>query len=1630
MQKIDTKKKAIIDEIIAQIESKFSADKAALISEFTRQFYNIVAFEDLTEHSLIDLYGAAVSFWDLIEYRQDKETKVRVYNPDFEQHGWQSTHTIIEVVQDDMPFLVDSIRMEIDRLGITSHLIIHLGGMQVSRDASGRLTQLYPLSSKQTTTPNEVIVEAPIYFEISRQTDPNVLATIQDNLERILHDVRICVEDWSAMRKRVRDVINDLAQVKNQLDKADFHESMDFLHWIEDHHFTFLGVRDYELTGSGSDLVLKVIPNTGLGVLHDASTSKVSRSISSMTPEAQHLTLSNQILILSKTNTRSTVHRPIYTDYIGIKRFDNNGKVIGERRLIGLFTSAAYNTNPKHIPFLRRKVGLIIAQANVNPKSHTGKVLLNILDTLPRDDLFQASIDELAEIAMGIFHLQERRRIRMFVRQDVYGRFISCLVYVPRERFNTELQQEMEKILSDAFHAIEINFSIRFSDSVLARIHFVIRIDPKTKYQYDIKSIEKKLIEIGRIWKDELYDNLLDFFGEEQGNQLATLYLDAFHSNYRETFPSLTAIYDIKHIEQLRTPDALEMNFYRRVGETHERLHFKVIRLEWTVPLSDVLPILENMGLRVISEQPYEVNLQDGRCAWINDFGMVYCKGLDFEIESIKDKFQDAFSNIWCKRADNDSFNRLVLAAGLSWREITVLRAYARYLRQVGFTFSQAYIEEAMFNNASIAKELLDLFNLKFATDKTKKDRKALPKLEAKLLQSMDAVASLDEDRILRRFYETIRATLRTNYFQQDKQGLMKSYLSFKLNPQAIPELPLPLPKYEISVYSPEFEGVHLRAGKVARGGLRWSDRPEDFRTEILGLMKAQNVKNAVIVPNGAKGGFVPKNLPIEGGREETMEVAIGCYKDFIRGLLDITDNLTQNKVVPPRETVRYDDDDPYLVVAADKGTATFSDLANEISAEYNYWLGDAFASGGSTGYDHKKMGITARGAWESVKRHFRELNIDIQTTNFSVVGIGDMAGDVFGNGVLLSEHIELVGAFNHLHIFIDPKPDSKTSFQERRRLFKMTRSSWSDYNPKLISKGGGIYKRSEKVIKVTPEVKKLLGITADEMEPNQLIRAMLKAPVDLLWNGGIGTFVKAENELNTDVGDRSNDAIRINATELNCKVIGEGGNLGITQLGRIEFSLHGGLVYTDFIDNSAGVDCSDHEVNLKILLNEIVASGDMTYKQRNELLVKMTADVIKLVLYNNYRQTQAISFAADQAAANIELHSLYIEELERVANLDRKLEFLPEEKVLKERKLAGKGITRPALAIIMSYSKSNLKQMILASDVPEDPYVTSFLRSAFPKIIQKKYTEQLEQHRLKREIIAMQLSNTIINQMGFSFTFRLYDETGSTTAAIVRAFIVIQNVFSLDKLWQEIEACDNKVSVIIQHKMMLQLVRLIRRATRWILRNRRQHFDILATIKEFLPGIGALDREVDKLLTGDSKRQYNSVVKQYVTEHIPVALAEKIAKMRSMAAALDIIEGANENNVDIVEMARIYYAIGHSLELDWVRSQVLLHPVETHWDALSRQALRDDLDWQQRLLTINIISNTDAKLDADTRINQWLKDYKVLIQRWRYLLTDIRSNSNVTFIMFFVAIRELLDLTQTSLQACIVQDHSIDAKV
>lgn len=1589
----------LLENVAQLVNKKFPPASATLVNRFVSQLYSGITFDDLQHRSDSDLYGVAISLWNKLNNRRDDGPYVRVYNPSFAEHGWQSPHTIVELIVKDAPFLVDSVRMALSRLQVTAHFMLHQP-LHLLRDDQGKLERL--LDNHDQSCEHQV--ETVFLIEIDHQADPAQQQQLADELTSVLQEVLLVVDDWQPMVSRLHEVIDELPAQAPATDPDQLQETLDFLHWIADHHFTLLGYRRYHLQAAGEDHELIAEPQTSLGLLRDRPQHE-SLALSQLTATARQAALSKQLLVLTKSNHQSRIHRGSYIDYIGIKRFDELGNVIGEDRFMGLYTSSIYRTSALDIPLMGAKLKRILQYSGLEPGSHSYKALQLILETYPRDELIQASEQELREISMGVLGMQERDLTRLFVRRDLFGRFFSCMVYVSKERYSTALREQTQAILQRYFGSTEeVEFSTHFTDGRLARTHYLIRV-PNNTMDIDVNYIQHNLMEAARSWEDKLTSALVASEGEAEGKRLASKYHQAFSRAYVDAMLPSSAVADIKKLEGLSEQQPFDMLFYQaQEQQDANRVRLKLFHRHDPIHLSDVMPMLENMGLRVIGETPHQVNCAE-QCYWILDFSMSYC-GAPLDLSHSKQRFQETLAQVWSGELENDGFNRLILASSLTGREISVLRAYAKYMRQTGVSFSQHYIEATLARYPELATLLFELFKQRFSLEKPQ-DKAEQAALHSKLVAGLDKVANLDDDRIIRRYMEMIEATLRTNFYQTTDQGEYKPYISLKMAPETISDMPKPLPMFEVFVYSPRVEGVHLRWGKVARGGLRWSDRSEDFRTEVLGLVKAQQVKNTVIVPVGAKGGFVCKQLP-EGDREAFLAEGKNCYRLFIRALLDVTDNIIDGQVIPAKDVVRHDEDDYYLVVAADKGTATFSDIANEISAEYQHWLGDAFASGGSIGYDHKKMAITARGGWESVKRHFKEMDIDCQTTDFTAVGIGDMGGDVFGNGMLRSPHTCLVGAFNHLHIFIDPTPDASTSFKERERLFTTPNTSWDDYDRSLISKGGGVFERSAKSISLTPEMQTLLDTDQDSLAPNEVIRHLLKAKVDLIWNGGIGTYIKSTQETDAEVGDRANDSVRVNGAEVRAKIVTEGGNLGCTQLGRIEYASQGGRINADFIDNVGGVDCSDNEVNIKILLNALVVQGELTEKHRNDLLFAMTDEVADIVLTNAYRQSQTISITEQSAVRDLKSHQQLIHWLEREGKLDRQLEFLPSDEEIAERLANGRGLTRPELAILVAYAKMGLKDQLNIPELTDNDTIAQLLPVSMPKTLVAEFGTELMKHPLRSEMIATRLANLLVNDMGFTFAYRLQSETGASICDIAISFMIARDVFGMDALLRNIEALDNQVPAAVQLTMFAKVRSVLARATRWLLQRRDRSLSIAEAAAEFKPAYQVLKEQLYTVMVEAEANDIKQDAANLVEQQVPADLAEHIAQLSSLFSALDIAQVAKEQARDLQVVAQLYFHLGAELELHWLLEQINQQSVANHWQALAQSAFREDLDYQQRSLSAVVLKNCKAEDECVNMLNNWLDEHQPLLDRWRHLLADFKASSSHEFAQFSVAMREL----------------------
>ncbi|MGN6253334.1 MAG: NAD-glutamate dehydrogenase [Marmoricola sp.] len=1542
----DSVRSDLFQRLSAAAQQRAGAARAGVdLPELAQAYYRHVAAEEIADRSDADLLGPVLHQLRLAGDRPQGSALVRVFTPTVADNGWSAQgHTVVEIVTDDMPFLVDSVSMELDRGHHDVHLVVH-PQLVVRRDVAGELQEI--LDDRASAHEHDRTRESWMHLEIDRVPE-EAHDQIRSALERVLSDVREAVEDWQRMHAKVDGILATLEKNPPPVAPGALAEGLAFLRWLGENHFTFLGYREYHLAAVDGQEVLTAVPGTGYGILRsDPSGPGV------LPPEAAAHARDPQLLVIAKTNAQSTVHRPVHMDYVGVKMFGPDGEVIGEQRFLGLFSSAAYHESVTRIPLLREKVDQVLDQAGLDAMSHAGKALMDVLETYPRDELFQTPVEDLVPMASQVMHTRERRQLRLFVRRETYGRYLSCLIYLPRDRYNTAVRERIAAILRTRLHAGSVEYTAHVGEAFAARLHFVVRPEPGHELApVDVADLERRCAEAARSWRDDLVGAVLAEHGEERGSRLARRYADAFPEAYKEDYSAATAASDLDRLEEIAGEEGLSLALHEPVDAREGEARLKIFRAGPPLSLSEVLPVLSTMGVEVVDERPYRLEGLE-RESWIYDFGLRYTQALPDQARRL---FAETVTAVWEGRNESDGFNALVLSAGLSWRQVIVMRAYARYMRQGGTPFAQDSIEEALRLNVDITRGLVQLFEARFdpgrhgdiPADSEGRVAKCA-EIEERVVRALDDVASLDQDRILRSYLDAIKASLRTNFYQRDADGQHHPYLSIKLDPAGIGFLPEPRPRYEIFVYAPRVEGVHLRFGAVARGGLRWSDRRDDFRTEVLGLVKAQMVKNTVIVPVGAKGGFYPKALPDASDRDAWMAEGIACYRTFISGLLDVTDNLVAGEVVPPEGVVRHDGDDTYLVVAADKGTATFSDIANQLAKDYGYWLGDAFASGGSVGYDHKAMGITAKGAWVSVRRHFRDRGIDCQTEDFTCVGIGDMSGDVFGNGMLCSEHIRLVAAFDHRDIFLDPDPDPETSFAERKRLFDLPRSSWKDYDTSLISEGGGVYPRSAKSIRLSSQAQQALGIEAAQLTPAELMRAILLAPVDLLWNGGIGTYVKASSESHGDAGDKANDAIRVDGAQLRAACVGEGGNLGFTQRGRVEYALRGcdgagGRINTDFIDNSAGVDTSDHEVNIKILLDKVVDDGDLTEKQRNQLLATMTDEVAELVLADNYDQNLAIANSLANAPALLHVHEDWMRTLERQNLLNRELEALPSRSEVAARRDRGEGLTAPELSVLLAYTKIVLAEVLLETDIAEDPFLRSDLYAYFPEKMRQGYRTQMEQHPLHREIVVTKIVNDLVNGAGLSFHHRLGGETAAPVASLVRANFVAREVYGAARMWRYIASFDNVIAASVQTRMRLEVRTLVERASRWLVTNRRAPLDSEALVDQFEVTVEKLMTVLPDLLVGAEREEFEERRDALMAEGVPEDLAVRVAACPPAYTLLGVVEISTREDLDPEDVAKAHFALGERLGLPLLVSRILSLPRTDRWQTMARASLRDDL--------------------------------------------------------------------------------------
>jgi glutamate dehydrogenase len=1574
------------------------------IRAFAECFYKSLSLADLQDVPLPIAGNMAQLAYEACTSFTGDAPHITISTPHMMRDHYGRNRLVVIILNKDKPFLVDSLSMAFVRLGFTIYRIIH-PQLFVQRDNAGTLQTIH------ATKEQGVQAESCMYVELSPLPAGLEAEKLREELLLTLSYVQHAVGDWRIMLAKLREVGTHIVSSAPQLPTEELQEASDFLDWLLENNFIFLGYAEYDFyDASGAE---KLIPRSesALGIFKIPQAELLQRGLASLPPEVRYFAEHSTPLEITKSNRRSVVHRDVLMDYIGIKRYDASGKVIGESRFIGLFTSAVYYQQTTAIPYIRRKVSHVMEMAAYDKSGHSGKALKAALEFFPRDELFQIAEDELLAISLGIVSLEERPDMRVFLRYDRFERFVTCFVYMPRDKFNTYVRQEIAHVLEQALDGTLDVFYSQLTDSALARVIYVIRTTPAHIPAVDMDALNEKLRFIVNYWVDSLREALQDGQGEQHGERVFQKFSTAFPRHYINTTAINEALVDIAAIEKVLSTQRAHFRLFTK-GK-HHSWHLKMISLGAEANLSDVLPLLENMGVQVRDVVPHriqvQVDAQTRTTVLMRDFSVHLPDIAHTTLHHSTEQVEAMLGHVWMGEAENDRLNALSTTAGLEKRQIMLLRAYVRYAVQAELGYGQDYIAQVLCDHATVTKLLVALFTARFAPETPKKREERVQLAHASIIDALGTISNLAEDKILRFVTETIQATLRTNYFQVDADGAPKPYISLKFDSAKVPNLPKPVPLREIFVYSPTTEGIHLRGGKVARGGLRWSDRHADFRTEVLGLVKAQMVKNTVIVPTGSKGGFITKAKVDAADAQGKLQAGIAAYREFLQGLLDITDNRHVSEIIQPERVVRYDEDDPYLVVAADKGTATFSDIANGVARDYSFWLDDAFASGGSVGYDHKKMAITARGAWISVQRHFSEMGRDIEQTPFTVVGIGDMSGDVFGNGMILSDKIKLLAAFNHLHIFLDPDPDPAISFAERKRLFEKARGSWDEYDSSLISQGGGVFLRSAKTIPLSPHMQAMLGTQARELAPNEVIKLILMADVDLLWNGGIGTYVKSSLEAHSAAGDPSNNALRIDGTMLRCKIIGEGGNLGLTQRGRVEYARLGGRINTDAIDNSAGVDCSDHEVNIKIAFGSMMAAGQLTLDARNQLLAEMTEEVAALVLRDNYLQNLALTIAERRAAYNIELHTQFIRDLERRGVMERAVEYLPTDKQLGDLKAEKGGLSRPELAVLLAYSKIDLYAVLSHSKLVEDAIYAPLLLSYFPKAMQERYRDALLSHPLKVELVATLLTNEIVNRAGLTYIYSIHQDTGHEICNIVRAFTAVKEIFGLEQLWQSIEALDKGETSSMVVELFTHTARFLKRMSIWFLNNTPQPLDLQQVISTYSTRIAAYRTHMHAFVSGTAHEWRMQAKAEWMEKGIPASLAEEIVSLEGMISACDIAMLDDNSPHTLVTIGKVYYTIGVTLQLSWMRVFLREFPAEHHWDRLAVANAVSELYEQQRRLTQNVLEILPHDTDnIEDTLHKWQADHAHSIERFEHLIYALKSQARRDMAMVMVALRQL----------------------
>ena len=1588
----------VLEAILDHIQSDVPAERRDAMTAFAKAYLRRLGDDELTELGAPHLLAVTRSLFALVDDRGLHPSVVRVFVPTDKEHGYTVAGTVIETNTDDSPFLVDSVTEELVARGLRVTRLLH-PVIGTARDEGGRLERV--MSGRDASHRESVM-----HFEVDRRFGEAELKDLEERVREILHDVRLVVRDFEPMLDRVRHMIEMARMAAVRYSPQEVGETIDFLDWLLQQNFVLLGYREYELVDGSEGRAIRTVPASGLGILSDVSRSTFADTtpLASLAPDIRQRIEEGDLLVISKTNSYSSVHRRARMDYIGVRKLGPDGEILGESRLIGLFTSKAYMESAAKTPLLHHKLDQIVAAEDLIPGSHDYKEVVELFESFPRDELFLASTEELRQLVVGLLQLEKHGGIRVLVRKDLYGRQVSIVVALPRERFSADLRKRLQQMFLERFLGSTVDYHLSLGETESARIFFTVHVDAGVQIpEIPYEQLEEEVERLARTWDDDLLDALVERFGPEDGARLTEKYGPRFPGYYKIGQPDWALVVDdVEHLEQLESSTE---GFVVGIGReaTGERLtRVKLYKTGGRVELSAFMPLLESLGLRAIEEIPVHM-LGEGR-EYIHDFGVLDARGAVMELETEADRIVDAIGAMWRSDAEVDSLNRLITFSTLDWRQVQILRAYRKYRMRVSTRFTEEYRNDALAGNPMLAAKLVELFESRFdpvgAASPSSSEA-----IHSELIKGLQVVESLDQDLIIRSLVGTIEATVRTNAYLPDR-----SYLSFKMRSDAVPEMPKPHPLFEIFVYSPHMEAIHLRGGMVARGGIRWSDRKEDYRTEVLGLMKAQKVKNAVIVPDGSKGGFILKRQPAT--LDELKQEVVIQYVTFMQGMLDITDNRVDGKVEHPEGVRVLDGDDPYLVVAADKGTATFSDIANGVAERYGFWLGDAFASGGSAGYDHKALGITARGAWESVKRHFRELGIDVLGDPFTAVGIGDMSGDVFGNGLLYTDRIRLLGAFDHRHVFVDPDPDPTRAFAERKRLFELPGSTWNDYDRAVLSQGGEVFDRKAKSVTPSPEARMALGIPDDapvDMTPTNLIRWILKAPADVLWNGGIGTYVKAADEGHDEVGDRTNDAVRVNGTELRARVVGEGGNLGFTQRGRIEYARAGGKINTDFIDNSAGVDTSDHEVNWKILLGLAMQRGELTIDERNELLQRCAPDVVHHVLYDNYLQAQILSQEEEVSVQRLEACEDLMQRLEADGELEREVEFLPSTEEMLERRAAGQGLTRPELSVLLAYAKRSAYAALLLSDLPDSEYLAADLERYFPPAIVERLGHLLREHPLRREIIATLASNDVVNSQGITFVSRMVTETGAEPSDVIRAFRIARDVTRAVERWDAVEALDGKIDPRIQSELMSGVDWLVETTSRWYL--------VQATGQALSEAVTAardsfaeLSAAIDQIGPDEWREEHELEAQRLIAEGVPDDVARRHAFQTELVHAPDIIAVSHATGRPPLEVARGFFVLGRRLEIDWLETQLEALPTTTRWQRWALLSTEDDLLALRRRLCERVLEEC-ADRPIDEAVETFLGSREEAAERVRRFMRGLVLEGVTDASQLTVALRQLRTL-------------------